>query len=112
MSKIDIVIGGDYGQGKFRSVGKFVMRDKEGYNKDSYVIKNGHINCTKDTYEIFQRIIVTTINNHLKYLMHDNYCLYFKWKEDRVLVISYEKKIMIHYLIIYHLYRFLQEFYF
>ena len=38
-SKIDIVVRGDHGQGKFRSIGKFVMRDKEGFNKDSYVIK-------------------------------------------------------------------------
>ena len=75
---IDIVIGGDLGQGKFRSVGKFIMRDKEGYNKDSYVIKNSHIDCIKDTCEIFQRTIATPTNNYLKYLMHDNYCLYFK----------------------------------
>ena len=38
-SQIDIVVGGDHGQGKFRSVGKFIMRDKKGSNKDSYVIK-------------------------------------------------------------------------
>ena len=54
-SKIDIVVGGYHGQGNFRSVGKFIVRDKEGINKDSYVIKNGHIDCTKDTYEIFQK---------------------------------------------------------
>ena len=64
LSQIDIVIGGNHGQGKFRSFGKFIMRDKEGYNKDSYVIKNNHIDCTKDTYEICQRIITTPINNH------------------------------------------------
>ena len=74
MSQIDIVIGGNHGQGKFRSFGKFIMRDKEGYNKDSYVIKKGHIYCTKNTNEIFQRTIATPINNHLKYLMNDNYC--------------------------------------
>ena len=67
------------------------MRDKEGYNIDSYVIKNGHIYCTKDTYEIFQRKISTPINNYLKYLMYDNYYLYFKWKEDAILEISYEE---------------------
>ena len=39
LSKIDIVIGGDHDQGNFCSVDKFIMRDKEGYNKDSYVIK-------------------------------------------------------------------------
>ena len=46
LSKIDIVIGCDHGQGKFRSVDKLIMRDKEGYNKDSYVIKNGYIYYT------------------------------------------------------------------
>ena len=54
-SQIDILVGGNRGQGTFRSVGKFIMRDKEGIDKDSYVIKNGHIDCTKDTYEIFQK---------------------------------------------------------
>ena len=63
LSKINIVIGDDHGQEIFRSVSKFIMRDKEGYNKDSYVIKNGHIDCTKDTNEIFQRTIATPINN-------------------------------------------------
>ena len=67
------------------------MRDKEGYNIDSYVIKNGHIYFTKDTYEIFQRTTSTPISNHLKYLMYDNYYLYFKWKEDAILEISYEE---------------------
>ena len=50
LSQIDIIIGGDHGQGNFRSVCKFVMREKEGYNKDSYVIKNEYIDCTKDIY--------------------------------------------------------------
>ena len=40
--------------------------------------------------------------------MHDNYCLYLKWKEDGILEILYEEKIMIHYIIVYHLYRFSQ----
>ena len=43
LSKIDIVIGGDYGQGNFCSVGNFIMRDKEGYNKDSYVLKHFNV---------------------------------------------------------------------
>ena len=34
-SKIDIVVGGDHGQGNFRSVGKFIMKDEEGINKYS-----------------------------------------------------------------------------
>ena len=91
-SKIDIVVGGDHGQGKFRSVGKFIMRDEEGYNKDSYVIKNGHIDCTKDTYKIFQKTLASPINKDLEYLMREDYCLYFKRKEDGNLVVSYERK--------------------
>ena len=65
------------------------MRDKKGFNKDSYVIKNGHIDCTKDTYEIFQKTLATQINNNLEYLMREDYCLYFKWKEAGNLIVSY-----------------------
>ena len=68
------------------------MRDKEKHNKDSYVIKNGYTDCTKDRYKIFQRTIATPINNHLKYLINDNYSLHFRWKEDGNLEISYEGK--------------------
>ena len=52
-SKIDIVIGGVHGQGKFRSVGKFIMRDKEEFNKDWYVIKDRYIDCTKEHMKNF-----------------------------------------------------------
>ena len=65
-SKIYIVIGDDHGQRKFCSVGKFIMRDKEEYNKDSYAIKIGHIDCFKDTYKIYQRTIATTNQQSLK----------------------------------------------
>ena len=60
-SKVDIVIGCIHGQRLFRSDGKFSMRDKEGHNKDSYVIKNGYTDCTKDTYKIFQRCMTITV---------------------------------------------------
>ena len=68
------------------------MRYEKGYNKDSYVIKNGHIDCTKDTYEIFQQTLATQINNDLEYLMREDYSLYFKRKDDGKLIVSYEKK--------------------
>ena len=35
---------------------------------------------TNNTNPIFQRTIITPINNHLKYLIHDNYCLYLNRK--------------------------------
>ena len=89
------------------------MREKEGYNKDSYVIINEHINCTKDTYNFFQKTIAFPINNDLKYLMHEKYCLYFKWNKDGKLDISYiKKKEIIRYKVMYQLYLFQQEFQF
>ena len=68
------------------------MRDKEVYNKVSYVITNDHIYYTKDTHDIFQRTIATPFNNHLKYVMYDIYCLYCRWKKDGTLERSYEGK--------------------
>ena len=56
------------------------------------MIKDGHINCTTDTYYIFQKTLATPINNDLEYLIREDYCLYFKWKEDSNLIVSYEKK--------------------
>ena len=91
-SKIDIVVRGDHGQGKFRYVGKSIMRDKEGINNDLHVIKKGHIDCTKNTYEIFKKKLATSINNDLEYLMREDCCLYFQWKEDGNLIVSYERK--------------------
>ena len=42
------------------------MRDREGYNKESYVIKDEHMDCTKDMYEIFKNIL------HLRSIMTEN----------------------------------------
>ena len=58
------------------------MRNKDGKNITSYVIKNGHIDYKKDIYDIFQQTLATPINNDLKYLMRKDYCLYLKWKKD------------------------------
>ena len=77
------------------------MRDKEGCNKDSYVIINGHTHCTKDTHEIFQKSIASPINKDLKYLMQENFCLYFKWNNDGKLDISYKIKTIIRYIFMY-----------
>ena len=58
-----MVIGGDHGQEKFRNVCKYIIGNKYGKNMTSYVIKNGHIDYKKDTYEIFQHTLVTPLNN-------------------------------------------------
>ena len=44
---IDIVYGGDHGQGKFRAVVKIIFRDVHDKNAASIVLKVGHIDCKK-----------------------------------------------------------------
>ena len=53
ISIIDIVVGGDHSQGKFRHICKFVLRDINVKNLNAYVIKNTHIDYEKDTYTMF-----------------------------------------------------------
>ena len=68
------------------------MRNIDGKNIISYVIKNGYIDHKKDTFEIFQQTLATPLNNYLEYLMRKDYCLHFKWKEDGKLEVVYEEK--------------------
>ena len=42
---IDIVYGGDHGQGQFRSMIKVIFRDIDGNNIYSIVLKVAHIDC-------------------------------------------------------------------
>ena len=49
---------------------------------NTHVIKNVHIYCTKDAYKIFQKTITSPINNDLKYLIHENCYLFFKWNDE------------------------------
>ena len=76
----------------------------------SYVIKNGHIDHKKDTYETFQHTLATPINNDLEYLMRKDYFLYLKWKVDGKLELRYEEKIMTHCLIMFLMYLFVKNF--
>ena len=46
---IDIVVGSEYSQGRFRSVCKLILSDINIKNLDSCVIKNAHIDCDKVT---------------------------------------------------------------
>ena len=65
LSKIDMIIGGDHRQENFRNVCKYIMRNIDGKNIISYVIKNFHIDHKKDTYEIFQQTLTTPLNTDL-----------------------------------------------
>ena len=54
LSGVDLVIGGDHGQRKFRCMMKVILRDKDGKNVDSFCIKIGHIDCEKDKYKVLK----------------------------------------------------------
>ena len=92
LSTIDIVVGGDHGQGKFRSVSKFILRDTLFNKLRSYVIKNAHIDCEKDTYDVLNDSIVKPLNEEMKLLMEKDMFVYFMWDEDKKLTIKYSKE--------------------
>ena len=92
ISTIDIVVGGDRGQGKFRSVSKFILRDTLFNKLRSYVIKNAHIDCEKDTYDVLNDSIVKPLNEEMKLLMEKDMFVYFMWNENKKLIIKYSKE--------------------
>ena len=68
-TSIDLVIGGDHGQGKFRCVMKVILRGTDGKNVNSSCLKVGHIDCDKDTYDVLKNSITTPLNNDIKEIM-------------------------------------------
>ena len=68
--------------GNFRSVCKFILRDINVKNLDSYVIKNVHIDYDKDTYNVLNKSIGDLLNDGMKIIMNEDMFIYFMWKED------------------------------
>jgi hypothetical protein len=65
LKSIDDVLGGNHGQGKFRSVIKIILRDDDGKQVDSMVMKVGHIDCMKDTYDILKSSVAGPLNKSI-----------------------------------------------
>ena len=63
-----LVIGGDHGQGKFRSVMKVILRNRYGKNVNHFCIKVNHIDCEKDTYEVLKKSIAAPLNADIKFI--------------------------------------------
>ena len=82
ISTIDIIVGGDHGQGKFRSVCKFILRGINVKNLNSYIIKNAHIDYEKDTFEILDESIVKLLNDEMKKKNEWRYVCFFnvEWR--------------------------------
>ena len=58
--------------GNFRSVCKFILRDINVKNLDSYVIKNVHIDYDKDTYNVLNKSIGDLLNDGMKIIMNED----------------------------------------
>ena len=65
---VDLVIGGDHGQGKFRSVMKVILRNRYGKNVNHFCIKVNHIDCEKDIYEVLKKSIAAPLNADIKFI--------------------------------------------
>ncbi len=66
LQSMDVVLGGDHGQGKFRSVIKIILRDGIGKQVDSMVMKVGNIDCTKGTYGVLKSSVAGPLNKSMK----------------------------------------------
>eukprot|EP00978_Attheya_sp_CCMP212_P037364 scaffold175527_cov64-Attheya_sp.AAC.1 len=66
MKSIDVVIGGDHGQGKFRAVTKINIRNEDAGRRkiDSFVLQIAHI----DTYEVLKQSIAGPLNEGMRTL--------------------------------------------
>ena len=83
IATIDIVVGGDHSQGKFRSICNFVLRDINVKKLNSCVRKNAHIGCDKDTYDVLNEPIVKPINNEIKTIMRKDIFVFFMWDDNK-----------------------------
>ena len=68
------------------------MRDIYFNKLDSYVIKNAHIDCDKDTYDVLNDSIVKPLNEEMELLMNKDMFVYFMRNEDKKLIIKYSKE--------------------
>ena len=72
---VELVIGGDKGQAKFRVLIKLLIRDKETREVlHSYVKKVGHIDAEKDNYETIVKTIRPSLNESLGVLKYKKLC--------------------------------------
>ena len=69
LDNVDLVIGGDHGQRKFRMVLKIICRKEDMSVIDSWVVKIGHIDCKKDTYDVLKQTIIPFINHDINKLI-------------------------------------------
>ena len=68
IDNVDLVLGGDHGQRKFRMLMKVIMRKEDMTKIDEFIIKIAHIDCKHETYHSLRSTITPTINCDLNEL--------------------------------------------
>ncbi len=65
---LDVVVGGDHGQRKFRMVMRVIYRSKSNPDVPAVIhtVKVGHIDCSKDTREVLEATIAHPINEGIR----------------------------------------------
>ena len=89
VESLDLVIGGDHGQGKFRSVMKIILRNQDLKNVNQFCIKIDHIDCEKDTYEVLRDSITSPLNTDITTINEAGYIRVLKnliTEEDTLLI--------------------------
>ena len=66
---LDVIVGADHGQEKFRCLMKLLLRDVNNNIIKSVVLKIGHIDCPKDTYFVLKESIGPKLNSYLTSLI-------------------------------------------
>ena len=56
------------------------------------VIKNAHIDCDKDTYDVLNESIVKPLNKEMKIIMNKDMFVFLMWNEDNKLIIEYSNE--------------------
>jgi hypothetical protein len=79
LKSIDVVLGGDHGQGKFRSVIKIILGDDDRKQVDSMVMKVGHIDCVKDTYDMLKSSVAGPLNESIEEAVKSGH---YNWSEN------------------------------
>ena len=78
LNSVDIIVGTDHRQGKFRGFMKIIQRNNIGGEIHNYIFKIAHIDCKKDTYEVLKATIADSLNKSMKSVLDENCLLLWK----------------------------------
>ena len=67
------------------------MRDINGKTLNLYVINNAHIDCEKNTYEVWNESTVKLLNDEIKIIMNEG--MKKMWNEDKNVMVKYSKSV-------------------